>query len=639
MSLILSSERNFKIIRNKSSILSPPFLNEFQTIQQNKAPFNTKLEKFFNYSQERNEVLGPGAYYHPKQRSFVKKSFKKNPYSPEEINKNELYNIALFKIVNKKRSLNLDAQKSLIIDKENKDQVYNINNITITTLNNNSSNYNKSTSLNESKKNYKFFPTTLTKNRISSIPSKEQYLGYDFDKDGIPIIIDPESKIKLNQNNEYNSNTKEKKINAVDWSKMSKREIKFENNNIYEYTTKENNSNINNNLTEELNELTTNTDISNLKLKRQTRNKSDNLTCKTYNTKEKIFISNPKIFESIKNITCIQTKNRNRNNFPEPKTFLYQKRKKSLEDFVYDNLFNSEPGPGYYQSESIFDKYKIKKYRNKNFNFGSNSKRYAYNLSSDNLSNLGPGSYFKGEYKRKINPDFFPFSRKELPLNIKKYEKDFDKENVGPGKYEIKSQFDKTQLYYSGPLEKRFFDNIKKINLGPGEYLPLYNWNKNNNEKEGNKFNKDKNENNENKGSKGRDSYIIKNENPEAGEYNPHIIKSIYYDMISKENKLSHIKVPFNSKLERFLKKSQSTSDSIGPGKYFPNDKNIGTNIYKKDKNNGLFIINGNRNSEIKDKFSKLKAENEKKLGPGSYNLHNTNEWHKKSFNINSFKN
>ena len=109
--------------------------------------------------------------------------------------------------------------------------------------------------------------------------------------------------------------------------------------------------------------------------------------------------------------------------------------------------------------------------------------------------------------------------------------------------------------------------------------------------------------------------------------------------MISKENKLSHIKVPFNSKLERFLKKSQSTSDSIGPGKYFPNDKNIGTNIYKKDKNNGLFIINGNRNSEIKDKFSKLKAENEKKLGPGSYNLHNTNEWHKKSFNINSFKN
>ena len=53
---------------------------------------------------------------------------------------------------------------------------------------------------------------------------------------------------------------------------------------------------------------------------------------------------------------------------------------------------------------------------------------------------------------------------------------------MGPGKYNIKSQFDKTQIYYSGPLEKRFFENSKKINPGPGEYLQLVDWGKNINE-------------------------------------------------------------------------------------------------------------------------------------------------------------
>ena len=47
---------------------------------------------------------------------------------------------------------------------------------------------------------------------------------------------------------------------------------------------------------------------------------------------------------------------RYRYNLPEINSFLYQKRKKSLEEFVYENIFNSEPGPGYYQSDSTFDK-------------------------------------------------------------------------------------------------------------------------------------------------------------------------------------------------------------------------------------------------------------------------------------------
>ena len=77
MSLILSSERNSKVIRNKSSILSPSFLNISENIQQNKAPFNSKMEKFFEFSAKRNSKVGPGAYFEPKQRSFLKRTFGK----------------------------------------------------------------------------------------------------------------------------------------------------------------------------------------------------------------------------------------------------------------------------------------------------------------------------------------------------------------------------------------------------------------------------------------------------------------------------------------------------------------------------------------------------------------------------------
>ena len=644
MSLILSSENKSKITRNKSTISNPSFLNESTTIQQNRAPFNTKLEKFYNIFKDKNEELGPGSYYHPKQRSFLKRSFKKNTNSIEEINKNELYNIALFKIVKTKSSLKLDAQKSLIIDKGNKEQVYKLNNYSSTNnINsyNNNSNYNKSTSIDESKKNYKLIPTTLTKNRVTSIPSKEHYLGYDFDKNGIPIIVYTEQKSELNQNkkenDKYKKISKQRNNKAIDWSKMSRKNISIDNNiNINnEYTTKDNTTSINNNLTDDKNDLTISPDTQILKIKTQaqTRNKFDSSTSKT-NTKAS------KIFKSVNILTSPKPTRggvRYRYNLQELNSFLHPKRKKSIEEFLFENIFNSEPGPGYYQSESIFDKYNENKYRKNNYNFGSNARRSNYFSNSENSVNLGPGSYFTEKYKNIIFPDFFPFSRKEPSINIKKYEKDLEEGNIGPGKYEIKSQFDKTQLYYSGPLAKRFFDNTKKLNLGPGEYLPLYDWSKkNSNEKEEQMINKDKYKLKEI--NSGRDSYIIKNENPEAGDYNPHIAKSIYYDMVMKENKLSNIKIPFYSKQERFIKKSQSTPDTLGPGRYFSNDKNIGTNIFKKDKNVRLHLINGNKNDELKEKYSRSKAELESKLGPGTYDLHNINEWHKKSFNANSFQ-
>ena len=277
MSLILTSKRNYKIYRNKSSILSPTsiFNDISENIHQNRAPFNSKMEKFFELTKKRNSKIGPGAYYHQRQSSFIKRSFGKKTSSMEEKNRNELYNLALYKVINTKNSLKLNAQKSLIIDKENKSQVINSNNI------NSYNEYNKSSSMDESKINYKLIPTTLTKNRINSIPSKEHYLGYDFDINGFPIIVDSSSNNIFNKENEEKNNLKEKKINALDWSKMSKKEIGVDSNN--DITTKDNSININNNnnLTEEFYELTrsmSNINIPNTRKNIHKRNKNESIS-------------------------------------------------------------------------------------------------------------------------------------------------------------------------------------------------------------------------------------------------------------------------------------------------------------------------------------------------------------------------
>ena len=645
MSLILSSERNSKMFRNKSSILSPSFLNTSETVQQNKAPFNSKMEKFFDFSGGNKNPVGPGEYYRTRNSSFIKRSFGKNIVTMDEINNNDLYNIALFKIANKKKSLKLNAQKSLIIDKENKNQVFNINNI-----NNISNNFNKSSSLDETKRNYKLIQTTLTRNRISSIPSKDHYLGYDFDKNGIPIMVDSDSifavKLKQIEDEKNNLIIKEKKINALDWSKMSKRSVCLENNNNSninnnEITTKENSTNVNNNINKDIYEITSNltsTNNSNIKTnkKKMKRNKSTNSTLATNNELSRDKNNFSKIFKTgINDISPDNQKMFIRYKFPERNRHWYKKRKKTLEEYVYDNLFNGGPGPGYYHSDSNFDKYEYYKFKNTNHNFGSNALRNGNFSNYYNNTKLGPGAYFKEEYKKKIKVDFYPLNRKEPGLNIKKYEKDFDKENVGPGKYEIKSQFDKTQLYYNGPLEKRFFDLNKKNELGPGEYLPLCDWNK---YKDENKIFKNNIKDKINKENKGRDSYIIKNNNPGVGDYNPHIVSSIKYDIISKENKMSNIRTPFSSGQERFLYKSPTTSDLLGPGKYFSKNKSFGNVKIKRNKDKGLYKIDAMDNDEIKNIYAQYKLEAERIVGPGSYDLHNYNEWHKKSFNVNSFK-
>ena len=657
MAIVIRSERDFKLSENSSGIIGPGEYDKeenisLENIPQNQAPFNVKSERNFNFSKNINPDIGPGSYYNPKKRYFINKSFNKNNSSLETLNKKDLYNLALFKIVNGKKEIKLKEQKYLIINKENINQVYNINN------------NKKNININDKKIYYKLIPTTLTHNRINSIPSKQYNLGYDFDENGLPIMVD--SSTIVNDGENEKNNILNKKIKAIDWSKMSKKIICSDNE--YPITTKDNtiinnSSKISKEIKGTPNDTTNSSLIQNIRKSSSNKSNSirinNNLNKVGFNPNDSLTsLSNNNINNDLipeKNLSIYKSlSNEHNNNYNYKKISkikgnlyktinkdYYNKNKLedklSLEDFVYKNLFKGEPGPGYYQEYSDFDKYKHILLANKKikYNFGSNEKKNKY-LYKSGENMIGPGHYFKEANTPRIKASFFPLSRREENFNIKKYEKEFIDENIGPGKYDIKSQFDKTQIYYSGPLEKRFFDNKKKIGPGPGEYLQLLDWEKKNDVpvQKLKVLNDEKKNENEKKEEKGRHDYILKNDNPGVGEYNPHIINSIKYNIISKDNKISNLIAPFSSGQEKYLKKSSSTSDILGPGSYFPNI-NLRNNIFKKIENKShLYKKDEIKKDNIKLFDNQIKLNIENQIGPGTYELQKYTDWNKKSFNV-----
>lgn len=643
MAIVVRSDRDFQLSLNNSSIIGPGEYEKNSSLEnmpQNQAPFNIKSKKFFKFSGNINEEIGPGSYYNPKDGSFVRKSFNRNKSSMESLNKKDLYNLALFKVINGKKEIKLKEQKSLIINKENKNQV----------INNNS----KNNLRNNSPKYYcKIIPTTLTKNRVNSIPSKQHCLGYDFFENGIPVIVDPPLNNVINDNEKRN---KKEKINALDWSKMSKKII-CSDNNEYPSSTKENTNNskiyFKNNSTNKSKEYESSniqkiSNESNI-IKRTKKNINENESFSSFNDNNnndliseknssiiyKTFSEDYLNSNNSSNIYKKIKKSKIKGNIYKTIDRDYLRKKESnisLEELVYNNLFKGEPGPGYYQNQSDFDKYSLFINKNKKFNFGSNEKKNI-KLYNSSENNLGPGQYFKEDKTPKFKSNFFPFFRKEESINIKKYEKDLVNENIGPGKYDIKSQFDKTQIYYSGAMEKRFINYNKIIKPGPGEYLQLIDWEKNINQNKGTNFINIKNKK-EDKDEKGRHGYILRNDNPGVGNYNPHIINSIRYNIISRDNKISNLIAPFYSSQEKYLKKSSSTSDVIGPGSYFPYDNNI--KFRKEEDKKGIYLIKNDdiRKEKIKYLYNQIKLSIENRIGPGTYNLNNYNDWNKKTFNI-----
>ena len=525
-------------------------------IEENLIPFNTSTKRTnLIINKDNNKEIGPGCYY--KNYSFIKNSFSTRPNN----NKITFLNYALFQLMNRRKE---------------QEQIPNYENLTYNSSNikfNNLTNYNyylesktKSDKFNntKNKKNIVILPTTKTKMRINSIPFKEDSFGYEIDNNGnIQIAEEPIEDINtlnININNIKNSSfdmKNKKKIHCVDWSKMSSRNLDYKSKNDINKNKKNKDKNLNNSTIDEKNEKEN--DFDNINTTNSTTNKSNNIK----NTINKRSFSMVEILNKNHKNRILNSKN---------SSFISENQKK--ENFIYENLFNVQPGPGYYYNDNEYEKFTNPKIKLKD-GFGSTEKKDKNILNNNNI-NLGPGSYFKTKYEIK-KPNFYPLSEKIKNFNMKILNNSNDikknifiseiNEKVGPGSYNIKSDFDKIKkLKYNGPNEKRFnYHNLTKENFpGPGKYIKLKEWGKRDeilsiklSEILNNIKTKEKEDNN------------IKNiSTPGVGYYNPQIVSSIGYNILSKENKIQSLIAPFNSGQERFLNKSKSCNSFVGPGSY-----------------------------------------------------------------------
>ena len=604
MAIVIRSEKKLFEINNETGKIGPGeyFQDEIpidKELEENLFPFNSSTKKTnLNIKKDNNKEIGPGYYY--KNSSFIKNSF-----STKSNNNNiNFLNYALNELMNRRKDKEKLSNNETII-----------NNITKIKLDN-ITNYNEDLKTKcenlIKKKNIIILPTTKTKMRVNSIPFKNDSFGYEIDNNGNVIIANKPNEnynnITFNINDKFGKKLKNK-IKCIDWSKMSSRNMSFQKTNDY------NNSNNSNN-----NNKKSNHSISAPNEKNEKEIEIDNInTTNTSENKSKNNIrKNLKHSHSMCEILSKNLKSRLSN---KNENYL----NKNKENFIYENLFNVQPGPGYYYNDNDYEKYINPKIKLKD-GFGSTEKKNKY--YNNNNINLGPGSYFKTKYPIK-KPNFYPLSEKTNKLNFlmnnnndinnnKFFISEINK-NVGPGSYDIKSEFDKIKKSnFSGSNEKRFNYKIINENPGPGKYIQLNEWAKKeekihlkeilNNFKE-----------------KRKEEKNIKNNSiiPGVGYYNPQIISSIGYKILSKENKIQSIIAPFNSCQERFLNKSHSSNNIfVGPGSYNNNISSFNCKV-----NNSIF--NNNQSKLLKEKNS---IQNN--IGPGSYQQFNYNDWNKKSFNV-----
>ena len=604
MAIVIRSEKKLFEINNETGKIGPGeyFQDEIpidKELEENLFPFNSSTKKTnLNIKKDNNKEIGPGYYY--KNSSFIKNSF-----STKSNNNNiNFLNYALNELMNRRKDKEKLSNNETII-----------NNITKIKLDN-ITNYNEDLKTKcenlIKKKNIIILPTTKTKMRVNSIPFKNDSFGYEIDNNGNVIIANKPNEnynnITFNINDKFGKKLKNK-IKCIDWSKMSSRNMSFQKTNDY------NNSNNSNN-----NNKKSNHSISAPNEKNEKEIEIDNInTTNTSENKSKNNIrKNLKHSYSMCEILSKNLKSRLSN---KNENYL----NKNKENFIYENLFNVQPGPGYYYNDNDYEKYINPKIKLKD-GFGSTEKKNKY--YNNNNINLGPGSYFKTKYPIK-KPNFYPLSEKTNKLNFlmnnnndinnnKFFISEINK-NVGPGSYDIKSEFDKIKKSnFSGSNEKRFNYKIINENPGPGKYIQLNEWAKKeekihlkeilNNFKE-----------------KRKEEKNIKNNSiiPGVGYYNPQIISSIGYKILSKENKIQSIIAPFNSCQERFLNKSHSSNNIfVGPGSYNNNMSSFNFKV-----NNSVF--NNNQSKLLKEKNS---IQNN--IGPGSYQQFNYNDWNKKSFNV-----
>ena len=516
MAIVFQSERNLdSFISDNTSIGPGQYETSSSNINsssiQNLVPFNTSRERLI-YSEEDNP--GPGSYF--KNNIYKKSSISKKIETTKEqvLNKYPMYNLMLL-IKDKKKN----DMRELKIDKENKNQVQQIkysNEDKIEQKNN------KSTVL-------------LIKKEKKEIKNLEK-LNLSLESLKSLFIKPIERKI-----NDINNEKEDKHFN--DRSRVIKiKKKKF----LY-----------NNYSTNASSDININKQITSSEENSKSLFENNSFAFNLYNDKEPII--EKLLLKKIKKKTL---------KF-RPKKIIWNNIKKNHETNSlnlklidehlgnelknYQNYFGKDPGPGYYSTRSSFDKYELFLKEYKKYNFGSNQdrnlittfkrapkKKLVPNLKIDYLNKSKKPSPILSQSKvslinsintndlmkilLELNQDNSNIYT-ELKNSLIEYKNSKDL-NIGPGQYNIKSQFEqKNKNKYSFPLEKRFFEFKGKTTPGPGTYLSLKNWNKYNNDDDNIKKDEIKTILKE---------FKPKYQTPDFNSYNPHVLNSIEYQFYYK---------------------------------------------------------------------------------------------------------
>ena len=615
MAIVLRSERNFNSSLINNSSVGPGqykiqnYFDKNDALNQNNVPFNTSEERILFFE---NDTPGPGSYF---KNNYNKSQFfgKKRETMKDHI----LNELPMYNMMNFRRRRKMNELKQLILDKKNKNQIQNLK-----YFNNDNVNY-----IEQKKTKIKL----LQKKK----DGKECSIPYNNQENVKGLIIEPifQNKDKI----------KKEPLILDDKGKPFVKDIKMNNKELFPSDCSPNSSTNNYiNKPTPLSDENTNIILSNISLiskgNKGIKTLKDNLILQRLKKK------NNKLNSLYKNRFLNKIKDNSNINDLKKHFDIKDFESQLLHKF---NLLKDEPGPGYYSPRVPLDKYQEISKENKKFNFGSNERRDILITKPRSKTNEKKEDFeLIIENNNKQNKTAFPILspsqlnirnsitsnniiRQLLNLNdeIEDINNTFTEYknkkalNIGPGQYDIKSQFDNIKSKkYSFPLSKRFLIQREDLSPGPGTYNLIPNWNK---------INK-----NNIKKHNVKIQVFLNNKKPDVWSYNPHILKSIEYDNLINYSNIVNTKAPFGSTGERLMKKYNSTPDIVGPGIYGFNN-NI---IYKKKKRiryKDKSEENERKKENIKILYKKALQLLKDKIGPGCYINRNKiySDWYKKTFN------
>ena len=419
------------------------------------------------------------------------------------------------------------------------------------------------------------------------------------------------SKIK---NNIFNL---KKHNNAIDWKKVSKKNLELESINNNSFIIQDNN---NKNTTNDFVMLTEFNIISNKNEKKDTKEKKDNKENKT-EPKQIIYKNNILGFKD---------------NFDSSLINLTSNNNKNKE--------NVEPGPGTYEPKNL--NFKLEPKKNRYQNFGTYESRKMFPIPKKKFFN---GNNIRLNTDNSINNFRF---RKKLDENRNKLNK-------------YKRLLHNLRFNIIKEQAKQYKKNVED-NLGPGSYSPnnFYNLKKNHQMTKTININEGK-----------VPSYLDRNDNPGVGEYDvkgeykqnieknltlqkskmdkEKYDKKIFIENIIKKNKIKQlqqqrrfIKIDYTETDEYKIRKQYMHNsffrppfNSAEPKFKLENKNDTNINIYQNEytdypskKINRLNIPFLSK--AIRKCNQTIDANSVKKVGPGSYEQKSFFDWNKKSFNV-----